>query len=379
MGLTHQNINVLFKIDAGQQNSTASYRTQEGTPPPKRAGRLNSKYTFASFIVGSSNQLAYAAALEIAKNPGHTYNPLFIYGGVGLGKTHLLHAIGHAFIARNVQVLYVSAEQFTNEFVNAIRDRKMEEFRNKYRSAGMLLIDDIHFISGKEQTEEGFFHTFNELHNANRQIAITSNCPPKAIPLLPERLCSRFEWGLVTDIQPPDFETRLGIVQAKAEQSGVKIAPDIIELIAQQARQNIRELEGSINRVIAYARLLRAPVTIELAIEALKDIASKKPKSARSTPALIIEAVANSFMLAPEDLKSGKKDRGIVLARQVAMYLIKQETNYSLAQIGQELGKREPITVSHACKKIANNINADPDLRNKLSEIQQRICLASPQ
>ena len=309
----------------------------------------------------------------MAKSPGDSHNPLFIYGGAGLGKTHLLHAIGHAALASKNQVLYVSAEQFTNEFINAIQHRKTEEFRNKYRSVDILLIDDIHFISGKEQTEESFFHTFNELHNANRQIAITSDCSPESMPLLEDRLRSRFEWGLIADIQPPDFETRLAILQARAEQQGANVSSDVLELIAQRAQKNIRELEGSLNRVIAYAKLTRAFLTPKLAAQALEDIARKTPKSGSITPSLVIEAVANSFQLAPVALKSGKRGKEIVLARQVAMYLIRQETSCSLAQIGKELGDRDHSTVIHACDKIASHINTSAYLKHKILDIQQKL------
>ena len=368
IGLTGGDIKVLFQVDTQPQNSSGSYSVRKEVSP-----RFNPKYTFDSFVTGSCNRLAYAAALGVAENSGHSYNPLFIYGGPGLGKTHLLHAIGHMALANHIQVLYVSGEQFTNEFINAIQARKTEEFRNKYRSVDILLIDDIHFIIGKEQTEECFFHTFNELHDNNRQIAITSDLSPKAMPLLEERLCSRFEWGLIVDIQPPDFETRLAILKAKAKQRGQDIALDTLEFIAQRIQRNIRELEGSLNRIIAYAKLFHALVTPELATQALKDIATKPTKGAYITPALVIEAVANSFQLAPVDLKSRKRDKETALARQVAMYLIRQETNSSLAQIGRELGGREPITVSSACEKIANTINNNGYLRQKILDIRQNL------
>ncbi len=283
---------------------------------------FNSKYTFDSFIVGSCNRLAHAAAREVAENPGHTYNPLFIYGGAGLGKTHLLHAIGNMALGSNLQVLYVNAEQFTNEFVDSVRQKKTSEFRNKYRSVDMLLIDDIQFIGGKKQTERSFFHTFNELHEANHQIAVTSDCPPKSMPLLEERLRSRFEWGLVADIQPPDFEMRLAILREKAEREEVDITPDVLEFIAQQIQYNVRKLEGSLNRVIAYAKLTRAPLTPELAAKVLEDIASKSNNSIRITPCLVIETVADSYHLTPQNLISRERDRETALARQVAMYLI---------------------------------------------------------
>ncbi len=374
-GLTHQEVQVQFQVDTTQQGSPLSHRSREKTPIAQQPGLplFNPKYTFNSFIVGSCNQLAYAAALGVVQNPGHSYNPLFIYGRAGLGKTHLLQAIGHAALANNIKVLYVRAEQYTNDLMNALRERKTEDFRNKYRSVDMLLVDDIQFLSGKEQTVENFFHTFNELHNANRQIAITSDQSPKSIPLLPDRLRSRFEGGLVTDMQPPDFETRLAILQAKAKQEGVNVAADVLELIALQIQQNIRALEGSLNRVVAYAKLIRAMLTPELAAQALKDIAGDEPPTTLITPSLITEAVVNSFQLTPSDLKSRKRDEATVLARQVAMYLIRQETNCSLAKVGQELGGRSPATVSYAYQKIANDLNNSPSLRHKIFDIQQSI------
>ncbi len=373
--LTHCDAEVLFQVDTHHQDTSHSYGSREGIPLATQASppRFNPKYTFDSFVAGDSNHLAYTAAQGVAENPGHSHNPLFIYGEVGLGKTHLLHAIGHVALASHMQVLYVSAEQFTHDFINAIQQRKTEEFRNKYRSVDMLLIDDIHFISGKEHTEESFFHTFNELHNANRQIAITSNHPPKSIPLLDERLRSRFEWGLIAGIQSPDFATRLAILRAKAEEKGVAVAQDVLEFITHRSQHNIRELEGCLNRVIAYAKLVRALLTPEIAAKALEDIADKEPKNALITPSLIIEAVANSFQLTPPDLKSRKRDKETALARQVAMYLIKQETNYSLAQIGKELGDRDHSTVTHAYGKIAGDIDASPSLKRKILDIQQRI------
>jgi len=368
-------IKVAFQVDGRYRNSSGACGVAwENLPATETCSpRFKSNYVFDSFIVGSCNRFAYTATQGVAQNPGHSYNPLFIYGGVGLGKTHLLHAIGHVALASNIQVICVSAEQFTNEFINAIREKKTNEFRNKYRSIGMLLIDDIHFISGKEQTEESFFHTFNELHNANRQIVITSDQPPKSIPLLDKRLRSRFEWGLIVDIQPPDFETRLAILQAKARQRAVNVTLDVLEFIAQQNQQNIRALEGSLNRVVAYAKLFRASPTIELATQALEDITSKENKSASITPSLVIEAVADSFQLDSVDLKGSKRDKETTLARRVAMYLIRQETNFSLAQIGQELGGRDPSAVTNACKRIASGIDANHYLRRKILDIQKRI------
>ncbi len=392
IGLIHDDTKVLFQVDTGPQNLTGahdprveghqaavlSHTRREASPlaaptrPPTSNG-FNPKYTFESFIVGNCNRLAHATALGVAENPAHSYNPLFICGGVGLGKTHLLHAIGQVALDRNIQVLYASAEQFTNEFINAVRERKTEEFRNKYRSVDMLLIDDIHFIIGKEQTEESFFHTFNELHNANRQIVVTSDRPPKFMPRLAERLRSRFEWGLIADILPPDFETRLAILRAKAVEKRVDAGADVLEFIAHREYQNIRELEGCLNRVIAYAKLLKASLTPELAAQALEDIASKNPETGSITPIQVIEAVANSFQLTPSDLKSRKRDRETVLARQVAIYLIRQKTSCSLTQIGQKLGGRNHSTVIHACEKVAHNITDSPSLRHKILDIQQII------
>ena len=375
IGLTHRDIKVAFSVDGKDEDPTGSYYSREATLSTTQTSlpRFNPKYTFESFVVSSCNRLAHASALSVAENPRHSYNPLFICGGVGLGKTHLLHAIGHTALAGDVQVLYVSGEQFTNDFINAIRERKTQEFRDRYRSVDMLLVDDIQFISGKEQTEECFFHTFNELHNANRQIAITSNNSPKSMPQLEERLRSRFEWGLIADIEPPDFETRLAILQAKAEQARTDVTPDVLEVIAQQIRHNIRELEGGLNRVIAYARLLRTLLTPELAAKALENIAARAPESGPPTPALLLEVVADSFQIAPVDLKGRRRDKETALARQVAMYLIKKETDCSLAQIGKELGDRNPSTVSHACEKVANDINASPHLKRRVLDIQQKI------
>ncbi|MFC1977761.1 chromosomal replication initiator protein DnaA [Chloroflexota bacterium] len=372
-GLIHHEVQVRFQVDTNCPNSSSSYARRERTNPTQQTSLplFNPKYTFDSFVVGSCNQLAHAAALGVTQNGKHSYNPLFIYGEAGLGKTHLLQAIGHTALANNIKVLYVSAEQYTNDLMNAIREKTTEEFRNKYRSVDMLLVDDVQFFGGKKQTGENFFHTFDELHKADRLIAITSDRPPKAIPLLPAQLSSRFEGGLVTDMQIPDFETRLAILQAKAQQDGVNISVDILESIALQVQQHIRALEGSLNRVIAYAKLVRTAVTPELAAQALKNVADYEPQAAPTTPGLIIEAVVNSFQLTPSDLKSRKRDEATALARQVAMYLMRQETDYSLSEIGRELGGRSPATVSHAYQKIAGGISNNPSLRRKIFDIQQ--------
>jgi len=361
IGLTQAGIEVRFQVISEPEKATG-----RSNPPC-----CNARYTFDTFVVSPNNRLAYSAALSVAQKPGASYNPLFIYGGVGLGKTHLLHAIYHVAQAENIKVLYVSAEQFTNEFVSSIREKNTAEFRNKYRNVDMLLIDDIHFISGKEQTEESFFHTFNELHNANRQIVLASDRPPKSLPHIGDRLCSRFEWGLIADIQPPNFDTRLAILKAKAEQQEVKVALDVLEFIAHRIQQNIRELEGSLNRAIAYAKLFGAMLTPELAARAVQDIAPKSARTAAITPDSVMKVVAERFEVSPVDLASRKRDRATALARQVAMYLLKESTNCSLAQIGLEMGKRDHATVIHACRKIANDMENDPHLRRKILDIQQ--------
>ena len=317
--------------------------------------------------------MAHAAALKVAEQPGLVYNPLFIHGPAGLGKTHLLHAIGHMAMARGLNTLYVSAEQFTNEVVSAIREGRTEEFRKKYRSVDILLVDDVQFFSGKERTKENFFHTFNTLHAANRQIVVTSDRLPREIPQIRAQLRSRLEWGLVTDLQPPDFETRLAVLQAKVKQDRVDIKPDVLEFIALQIKENIRVLEGSLNRVVAYSKLLKTMVTPESAARALEDIASKKPEPTPLLPGSIAEATAFSFQVTLSDLKGRKRDEATVVARQVAMYLMRQETDCSLSEIGRELGGRSPATISYAYDKIANSINNDPQLRRRVFNIQQNL------
>jgi len=371
--LTSPRVQVVFQVD-GKSHLPGSLASPPAMPAPEPVHtRLNPDYTFESFIEGGNNRLARAAALSVAQNPGRSYNPLFIYSGPGLGKTHLLHAIGQEAAERHINVICTSAEQFTNEFVTAVRDRSTEEFRNKYRSLGMLLVDDIHFIGGKEQTEESFFHTFNELHNTNRQIVITSDCPPKSMPLLEERLRSRFEWGLIVDIQPPDYETRVAILESKARRKGTSIALEVIELIAREAYPNVRSMEGSLNRVIAYAKLLRVVPTVDIAAKALEGVANKELKLSDITPASIVDVVALSFQLTRETLTGRQRDKDTTLARRLAMYLIRQETNCSLAQIGQELGNRDPASVTTACKKIAVDIENNAFLKRKVQDIRQQL------
>ncbi|UCG54274.1 MAG: chromosomal replication initiator protein DnaA [Dehalococcoidia bacterium] len=372
IGLTGRNINVFFSVTSTNQEIAKNSTNDAGVPLLKDSG-LNNKYTFDSFIVGSCNRLAYAAALGVAQNPGQSYNPLFIYGGPGLGKTHLLQSIGNMARANNEAVLYASGEQFTNDFINAIRQQRMDEFRHRYRNVDVLLIDDIQFISGKEQTEESFFHTFNDLHNSNRQIIIASDRPPKSMPLIENRLRSRFGWGLIVDIQPPGLETRLAILQAKTDQFGTDTPPDVLEYIARQIKRNIRELEGGLNRVIAYARLLRAQASTELAAKALTDIASLKSSVSCSIQPAFLNTIASDFNLTPEDLIGRRRDKEIVQARQVAMYLLKKQNKCSLGEIGSLLGGRNPSTVIHACEKVAHDIQANPILKRKVQRIQKKI------
>jgi len=362
IGLTHPGVEAHFQVNTGKVTADGLSIGPGG----------KAKYTFDNFVVSPSNRLAYAAARSVAEKPGASYNPLFIYGGVGLGKTHLMQAIYQMAQSEHFKALYVSAEQFTNEFVSAIQAKSTAEFRHKFRHVDMLLIDDIQFISGKEQTEESFFHTFNELHNANHQIVLASDRPPKSMPHIGDRLCSRFEWGLIADIQPPDFNARLSILKAKAEQQDVEVAIDVLEFIAQRIRQNIRELEGSLNRAVAYAKLFGAILTPELAARAVQDI-SPSANQADLTPELIMKAVAERFRLTPADLTGRKRDRATALARQVAMYLLKEANNCSLAQIGLEFGNRDHATVIHACRKISRDIDNDPYLRRQVLDIRKEL------
>lgn len=373
VGLTAPDVAVVFQVNGKSPLPGASSPSAAMPPAEPSFTRLNPDYVFDSFVEGGGNRMARAAALSVAQNPGRSYNPLFIHSGAGLGKTHLLHAIGQAAAANHINVICTSAEQFTNEFLSALRERTTEEFRNKYRSLGMLLIDDIQFIGGKEQTEESFFHTFNELHNTNRQIVITSDCPPQSMPLLEERLRSRFEWGLIVDIQPPDFETRLAILQSKAKQRNAAVSHDVLELIARDAQPNVRVLEGSLNRVIAYAKLLRVNATVEIALKALENVGAREHSPGDVTPAAIIRAVADSFQMAGEELAGKKRDKDTALARRLAMYLMRQETNSSLAQIGQALGRRDAASVTAACKLIAGNLEKSPYLKRKVRDIQQSL------
>ncbi len=335
---------------------------------------LNPRYVFEHFIVGSGNRLAHAASLAVADSPGHAYNPLFLYGGVGLGKTHLLHAIGHQAMERfgNLRVLYVSSEKFTNDLINAIRESTNEEFRNRYRHIDILLIDDIQFIAGKESTQEEFFHTFNALHGSGKQIVISSDRPPRAILTLSDRLRSRFEGGLIADIQPPDLETRIAILRAKGESQQIPVPTEVTDYVARQVVSNIRELEGALNRVIAYAMLNQKPLTVEVAAQALNDLALNTRRRT-ITATRIIETVAGFYNMEIDELKAKSRTRDVVLPRQVAMFIIREETDTSLTDIGAEFGNRDHTTVMHACTKIERDMDRDNQLRQAVLTIRQML------
>ncbi len=331
---------------------------------------LNSRYTFEGFVVGPNNRLAHAASLAVAENPANAYNPLFLYGGVGLGKTHLLQAIGNATSKKNLDVLYVSSEEFTNDLINAIRNHCTPSFRERYRKIDVLLIDDIHFIAGKESTQEEFFHTFNTLHGLNKQIVISSDRSPKALVTLEERLRSRFEWGLIADIQPPELETRIAILKSKAERSGRAVPNEILEAIAYQIQVNIRELEGALTRVLAYADLCAKPLTMELASIALVDFL---PKCNSINPSQVVNAVANAFGISQKQLLSKDRSHSVVLPRQVAMYLMREEAKATLPEIGESLGGKDHTTVMYACGKVAEMIEQDDILRRRVFQIRDNL------
>ena len=335
---------------------------------------LNAKYTFDTFVIGSGNRFAHAASLAVAEAPAKAYNPLFIYGGVGLGKTHLMHAIGHYVLDHNpsAKVVYLSSEKFTNEFINSIRDNKAVNFRNKYRSVDVLLIDDIQFLAGKEQTQEEFFHTFNTLHEESKQIVISSDRPPKEIPTLEDRLRSRFEWGLITDITPPDLETRIAILRKKAKAEGLDIPNEVMLYIANQIDTNIRELEGALIRVVAYSSLINRDIDASLAAEALKDIIpSTKPKVI--TIHAIQEVVGEKYNVKMDDFAAKKRTKSIAFPRQIAMYLTRELTDFSLPKIGEEFGGRDHTTVIHAHEKISKLLSNDQILQQDIEEIRERL------
>ncbi|WP_026568048.1 chromosomal replication initiator protein DnaA [Bacillus sp. UNC41MFS5] len=376
--ITGEELSVKFIIPQNQKDADNDVQL-----PPKKVkkdddhgefpqGILNQKYTFDTFVIGSGNRFAHAASLAVAEAPAKAYNPLFIYGGVGLGKTHLMHAIGHYVLDHNpaAKVVYLSSEKFTNEFINSIRDNKAENFRNKYRNVDILLIDDIQFLAGKESTQEEFFHTFNALHEESKQIIISSDRPPREIPTLEDRLRSRFEWGLITDITPPDLETRIAILRKKAKAEGLDIPNEVMLYIANQIDSNIRELEGALIRVVAYSSLINKDINADLAAEALKDIIpSSKPKVI--TILDIQKTVGELFSIKLEDFKAKKRTKSLAFPRQIAMYLSRELTDYSLPKIGEEFGGRDHTTVIHAHEKISKLLQSDAQLQRQMKELHE--------
>jgi chromosomal replication initiator protein len=355
---------VRFKAEAA--NGTPGWPgSQTETEPP---AMLNPRFTFDSFVVGACNQFAHAAAQSVAANPSRSYNPLFIYGGTGMGKTHLMHAIGRSLMARGqLRIIYTTSERFTNEVVTGIKYERMPQLRARYRSADVLLIDDIHSLGSKERTQEEFFHTFNELHDAQKQIVISSDCPPKEITGLVERLRSRFEWGLMADIQPPDLETKMAILEKKAELEGITLPADVSTFIAQKTKSNVRELEGALVKLTAYSSLTDSPITISMAQQVLKDLLQKQER--RVTIESIQKAVAEKYGIRPAQLKEKSNRKEIVVPRQVAMFLVKELTQASLPEIGRAFGGKHHTTVIHSITKIEMQRQGDPTLNKLLNSL----------
>ncbi len=365
--------------DPAPMASAAPVRQQVRVEPTRVGGEggatfINPRYTFGNFIVGSANRLAHAASLSVAERPGHAYNPLFLYGGVGLGKTHLMHAIGNQVAARfpRKRVVYATSEKFTNEFITSIQQGRIDEFRARYRRIDLLLIDDIQFIADKERTQEEFFHTFNAIHEDGKQIVLSSDRPPKAILTLEERLRSRFEWGLIADLTAPDLETRIAILRAKAEEGSVAITSDVIEFIARKVVSNIRELEGALNRIVAFASMGATSISIELAQAVLSNVLYN-PKKRQVTPERIARAVSDYYSVPMDVLQGQKRDKAIVMPRQIAMFLMRAETDVSLLRIGAELGGRDHSTVLHACDKITREVANNDDLRREIAAVRELI------
>ncbi|HXG25597.1 MAG TPA: chromosomal replication initiator protein DnaA [Candidatus Binatia bacterium] len=370
---------LLARAEAPVQARPAAPSPQVRIEPGRVGGEggatsINPRYTFANFIVGSANRLAHAASLSVAERPGHAYNPLFLYGGVGLGKTHLMHAIGNQVMAKfpRKRVVYATSEKFTNEFITSIQQGKIDEFRARYRRIDLLLIDDIQFIADKERTQEEFFHTFNAIHEDGKQIVLSSDRPPKAILTLEERLRSRFEWGLIADLTAPDLETRIAILRSKAEEGGVPISSDVIEFIARKVVSNIRELEGALNRIVAFASMGATPITIELAQAVLSNVLYN-PKKRQITPERIAKAVSEYYGVGLDALRGQKRDKSIVVPRQIAMFLMREETDVSLLRIGAELGGRDHSTVLHACDKITREAAGNDELRREIAAVRELI------
>jgi len=368
MGITGQEMDVQFRVCPSQAHV---HQRPEATQRRLLPSTTNPRYTFGNFVVGGSNRLAYAASLGAAEEPGQHYNPLFIHGESGLGKTHLAQAIGNEASENGFQVVYISSEQFTNEFITSIREKKTEDFRGRFRNADVFIMEDIQFMIGKPQTQETLFHTFNALHNTDSQLVITSDRPPKAMTTVDSSLCSRFSCGLVTQVQSPDLQTRLAILQARAKEKQFIIDEAIFQFIAQRCRENanIRELEGALNAVVAHANLLRKRPTLQLAQQALQDTPLANAGSSAITPASILKAVADHFQVSLETLKGRKRDHRLALARQIAIYLVREKTNCPLQDIGRLLGGRDHSTILRSYHKIATTVNTDNTVRGNVNHI----------
>ena len=374
--LTGKNYSVDFILQKDLNKTPEQIKPVKIQPENKVASNLNPKYTFDTFVVGNNNKLAHAASVAVAEAPGVSYNPLFLYGGVGLGKTHLMHSVAHHILQNNkdAKVLYVTSEKFTIELIDSIKHDKNQQFRDKYRNIDVLLIDDIQFIIGKESTQEEFFHTFNTLYEAKKQIIISSDKPPKDMITLEERLRSRFEWGLTADIQSPDYETRMAILKKRAELDGLDIPNDVMEYVANNIKSNIRELEGALNKICVYANLTKKnePITVDIAEEALKDLISPDAKK-EITPTMIAEIVASHYHITMDDLISKKKNKEIAYPRQITMYLCRKLTDAPLQTVGNLLGKRDHSTVIHGIEKIENDLKKNPSLQSNINVLIKKI------
>ena len=374
--VTKKNVDVTFEVNPGllKRQTNKIFKSIEKNfkqPPPDL--RLNSRFNFSNFIVGASNRMAHAASLAVANAPGKSYNPLFLYGGVGLGKTHLMQSIAQHILSKTPQakVKYISSEKFTTELIMGIQHRSTDKFRQKYRSIDVLLIDDIHFLAGKEAAQEEFFHTFNDLYDYHKQIIISPDRPPKEIPRLEERLVSRFGWGLIVDIQPPDFETRVAILHKKLEKEPIKINDDVIRFIAENITSNIRELEGALIRIMAYSLIENKPITLDVAKETLKDMVKEIYK--RVSPEVILEKVGGYFEVEVVDLKRGKRNKNLVTPRQISMYLIRELTELSLPEIGNFFGAKHHTTILYAVKKIKKDLKENKKLKLVVDSLVQDI------
>ena len=375
--ITGMEYEIEFVLPEQARKLKMPHPARQATTEEAERSNLNPNYTFDTFVVGNNNRFAQSASLAVAESPGEIYNPLFLYGGVGLGKTHLMHSIAHFILQKNPssRILYVTSEEFTNEVIEAIRNSNntaMTKFREKYRNIDVLLIDDVQFIIGKESTQEEFFHTFNTLHGANKQIILSSDRPPKDMDILEDRIRSRFEWGLLADIQSPDYETRIAILRKKQELDGYSVSDDVIEYIASNIKSNIRELEGALNKIIAYANLEKREINIDLAEQVLRDIISPNEKKV-ITPEFIIDTVADHFDITPSDIVGSKRSSKIVFPRQIAMYLCREMLDAPLTGIGKMMGDRDHTTVMHGIEKIEKEMNAKDSVRNTVDILKKKI------